>query len=238
MPPSSTCLPKFNPTSPIILPLKPSSPRSPPNSHAHSPRNAAYSRPNSFRSVTTPTSVTEPLENQPSIYQPSIYKNDEQQLDDEAMLVPSNSINNIPTVSGDWQDTAKLIGSIIQKPTMKEKHLKRPPFRFVFDIVINIMNKTGFLSGLFSGHELESKLMSTDVSLKLNWYKKLVTAVGFFWNTKLKVEPENMIAGKKCKNTLRLLQVIALGAQSGRDCKHAVLRTLELDKDRVETDTI
>ena len=151
------------------------------------------------------------------------------------VVVPSNNINNIPTVSGDWQDTAKLIGSIIQKPTMKEKHLKRPPFRFVFDIVINIMNKTGFLSGLFSGHELESKLMSTDVSLKLNWYKKLVTAVGFFWNIKLKVEPENMIAGKKCKNTLRLLQVIALGAQSGRDCKHAVLQTLELDKDRVET---
>lgn len=62
-------------------------------------------------------------------------------------------------VNGDWERTAELVGALISKPSMKQKLLSRPPFRFIADTVLNISKATGFLDGLYSGVSAVARLM-------------------------------------------------------------------------------
>jgi len=61
-------------------------------------------------------------------------------------------------VEGDfWSLTADLFGKLIEKPKMNEKFLKRPPPRYVFDMIVNTMKVTNFPVGLYSDQELDVK---------------------------------------------------------------------------------
>ena len=128
-------------------------------------------------------------------------------------------------LSGDWQRTAELVGSLISKPSMKEKLLSRPPFRFLADTIINISKATGFLDGLFEGSELNPKEIK-DKHAKVAWLEKLVNAVGLFWNFTPKAKASKIIAGLEADLTNELLQAVALGAKSGNDSRSAVQRAL------------
>ena len=52
--------------------------------------------------------------------------------------------------------TQQLLGSLITKPKLAPKLLNKPPFRFIHDIVTNLMQSTGFPVGLFNEQELVS----------------------------------------------------------------------------------
>jgi TRAF3-interacting protein 1 len=53
------------------------------------------------------------------------------------------------------EETQRVLGKIISKPPLTEKYLKRPPYQYIHDIVVNVMKKTGFMEGLFSDDELQ-----------------------------------------------------------------------------------
>ena len=40
--------------------------------------------------------------------------------------------------------TQSTLGKVIQRPSLSEKNLSRPPFRFLHDIVTQLIKKTGF----------------------------------------------------------------------------------------------
>jgi TRAF3-interacting protein 1 len=50
-----------------------------------------------------------------------------------------------------------MFNKLIDKPKMVEKHLKKPPPRYVYDIIISTMNATGFPKGLFTDDEMNVK---------------------------------------------------------------------------------
>jgi TRAF3-interacting protein 1 len=67
-----------------------------------------------------------------------------------------------------WKPTAEMFESLFEKPKMSEKLLSKPPFKYIFDIVIEtmkvkiylIIKVTGFAQGLYSSEELDPNYYS------------------------------------------------------------------------------
>lgn len=54
----------------------------------------------------------------------------------------TNQVNVDPKIIKNTQDT---LGKIIKKPVLTEKLLKRPPFKFLHDIIINVSRFSNYL---------------------------------------------------------------------------------------------
>ena len=46
-----------------------------------------------------------------------------------------------------WKPTADMFGSLIEKPRMTDRLLSKPPFKYIFDIVMETIKKTGCGNG-------------------------------------------------------------------------------------------
>ena len=59
-----------------------------------------------------------------------------------------------PAIIKKTQDT---LGRVIKKPPLTDKLLSKPPFRFLHDIITEVIKNTGVLKGLFKPEELNSE---------------------------------------------------------------------------------
>jgi TRAF3-interacting protein 1 len=50
-----------------------------------------------------------------------------------------------------------MFSKLIEKPKMQEKFLKKPPPRYVYDMIIATMGVTSFPKGLFTDDEMNPK---------------------------------------------------------------------------------
>lgn len=69
------------------------------------------------------------------------------------------------------------INSLIKKPTMSEKLLMKPPFRFLHDTISAIITTTGFAEGLYSPEEMDSATL-TEKGAKIAYLEKIFGVVG------------------------------------------------------------
>ncbi|KAJ3665406.1 hypothetical protein Zmor_000902 [Zophobas morio] len=104
--------------------------------------------------------------------------------------------------------TQKSLGKYVKKPPLSDKLLKKPPFRFLHDVINTVIKETGFLKGLFSEEELNSEKVK-EKDAKLAFLSKLIDAVKALTNTDLAVRPSKIIAGLEPTETNLLLQAIA-----------------------------
>ena len=49
-----------------------------------------------------------------------------------------------------WKPTSDMFSGLIDKPKMTEKLLSKPPFKYIFDIIIETSKKTNFARGNLS----------------------------------------------------------------------------------------
>lgn len=77
------------------------------------------------------------------------------------------------------QKTQKLLGKYIKKPPLTEKLLKKPPFRFLHDVVNSTIKETGFLKGLYSERELVSENVK-EKDDKIAFLNKLIEATSTY----------------------------------------------------------
>ena len=64
-----------------------------------------------------------------------------------------------PSILKKTQDT---LGKAIKKPPLTEKLLNKPPFRFLHDILTEVI-KTGLFKGLYTDHELNSSNVNVSI---------------------------------------------------------------------------
>jgi TRAF3-interacting protein 1 len=62
-----------------------------------------------------------------------------------------------------------MFSKLIEKPKMQEKFLKKPPPRYVYDMIIATMGVTNFPKGIFTDDEMNPKFF--DEVRNRNLYK-------------------------------------------------------------------
>lgn len=78
------------------------------------------------------------------------------------------------------QKTQKTLGKYVKKPVLTDKLLKKPPFRFLHDVIVAVIRETGFLKGLFNDNELSSTNF-TEKEMKIAFLNKLIDAVSKYY---------------------------------------------------------
>ncbi|XP_063984983.1 TRAF3-interacting protein 1 [Diachasmimorpha longicaudata] len=104
--------------------------------------------------------------------------------------------------------TQDLLGKYVKKPPLTEKLLKKPPFRFLHDVITAVIKETGFLKGLFTDEELISSNI-TDKDGKLGYLTKLIDAMKLITGQELPVRASKIVSGQEPIRTNELLQAIA-----------------------------
>jgi TRAF3-interacting protein 1 len=126
---------------------------------------------------------------------------------------------------GSVETTRSLMEKLISKPKMSEKLLNKPPFRFLHDVVIGLINNTGFASNLFDEHMSDSSNVK-DKPSKLKFLQRIIDLATVCSGSEVNVRAAKVVAGLEAENTNVLLQMLAVIADSGIDCSAQVDQVL------------
>lgn len=101
-------------------------------------------------------------------------------------------------------ETQSVLGPLFTKPSLTEKYLSRPPFRFIHDIVTSTLRETGFPSNFFSTEELEPSTLD-DKNKKVAFLEKLITLLNICVGYAIDVRASKIVAGVEPISTNALL---------------------------------
>lgn len=125
--------------------------------------------------------------------------------------------------------TQSSLGAIITAPKLTDKLLRKPPFRFLHDVVTNFIKAASFPVGLYSDDMLDSS-KCVEKEQKLAFLQSLVNVVQVATGKQTSAKPAKIIAGSEPEGTNDLLQLLATCAQlSAKDKEKAVKKTLSQD---------
>jgi len=122
--------------------------------------------------------------------------------------------------------TQDALGKIIKRPPLTEKLLNKPPFRFLHDVVMEVVRTTSFGKGLYNETETDSKNVTVKED-KLRFLQKLIDCVTFASGETVTARPSKIIAGHEPEKTNELLQLIAKCIRKNISSDDAVQRVLK-----------
>ncbi|XP_069081622.1 TRAF3-interacting protein 1 isoform X2 [Pleurodeles waltl] len=129
------------------------------------------------------------------------------------------------------QCTQESLGKVIRKPPLTERLLSKPPFRYLHDVIAEVIRVTDFMKGLYTESELKSDNVK-DKEAKIIFLQKAVDVVTMVLGEPLSVKPARVVAGHEPEKTNELLQAIAkccLSKLSSDDAVRKVLAGEKLD---------
>ena len=126
-----------------------------------------------------------------------------------------------------WSETGKMFGSLIEKPKMTEKLLKKPPPKYIYDIILNTMKKTGFPKGLFTAEEEDHKYFESDAHHKLDILQKAIDITKIVMNENFEIKCTNILKGEQPDKTNYFLQLFYKAATNGKDNSPLIQKYLE-----------
>lgn len=130
-----------------------------------------------------------------------------------------------------WQRTQELLQSpdapLVRKPKLTENLLRKPPFRFLHDVICEIQRNTGFASALYTEFELNSSNVK-DKDSKVNFLNKIIDTVAEVTGRPKAAKSLKVVAGLEPENTNAFLQQLAEAATTS-DGSDAVARVLGID---------
>ncbi|XP_045537846.1 TRAF3-interacting protein 1 [Papilio machaon] len=130
--------------------------------------------------------------------------------------------------------TQLSLGKFVKRPPLTEKLLRKPPFRFLHDVIITVLKTTGFFEGLFEQDELISDNVK-DRESKIQFLNKVITVLSIATGQTLSVKPSKIVAGQEPAKTNELLQCLGQALEKQLSSAEAVQKY----KDNIKTqDTI
>ncbi|XP_050353944.1 TRAF3-interacting protein 1 isoform X2 [Nymphalis io] len=117
--------------------------------------------------------------------------------------------------------TQVSLGKYVKRPPLNDKLLKKPPFRFLHDIITTVLKSTGFFNGLFEDVELISDNVK-DRESKILFLTKVISVVEKTTGKSLSVKPSKIVAGQEPGKTNELLQCLAFALDKKLSSDEAV----------------
>jgi len=127
-------------------------------------------------------------------------------------VIPQINLDGeVEKCDGSVELTQSLLGGVIQKPKLAEKLLNKPPFRFLYDIIMEVRRVTNFAAGLYTPAE-DDVAQIADKSAKIQYLEKIIRLVGVQLNTIVEARPAKIVAGLDAQLTNVFLQLLAVCA--------------------------
>ncbi|XP_070535749.1 TRAF3-interacting protein 1-like isoform X2 [Ptychodera flava] len=130
--------------------------------------------------------------------------------------------------------TQATLGKIIKKPPLTDKLLKKPPFRFLHDVISEVVRSTGFMKGLYEKAEMDSQTAGKDKESKVAFLQKAIDVVIMVTGQDLTVRPSKIVAGHEPEKTNEFLQAMGMAISKKMDSKEAVQKVLKGEKPGAE----
>lgn len=115
-------------------------------------------------------------------------------------------------MDGTFDRTREILEPIISKPKLLDKHLSKPPFRFLHDAISAVQEATGFPSGLFTDEEMDSNNLK-EKQPKITYLDKIINVVGIVLGVYCPAKSGKIVAGLEPEDTNRFLQMLGLACQ-------------------------
>jgi len=103
------------------------------------------------------------------------------------------------------QQTQETLGALIQKPKLTDKYLTKPPFRFLHDIVMEVIRLTTFAQGLYTPEECDAGSLK-DKPAKVEFLNKIIACVSAVLGAPVDVSANKIVAGLEPEKTNAFLQ--------------------------------
>ncbi|XP_054426904.1 TRAF3-interacting protein 1 [Pteronotus mesoamericanus] len=129
--------------------------------------------------------------------------------------------------------TQEALGKVIRRPPLTEKLLSKPPFRYLHDIITEVIRVTGFMKGLYTDAEMKSDHVK-DKDAKISFLQKAIDVVVIVSGEPLSAKPARIVAGREPESTNELLQRIGRCCLSKLPSDDAVKRVLAGEKGDVQ----
>ncbi|XP_076018108.1 TRAF3-interacting protein 1 isoform X2 [Genypterus blacodes] len=130
--------------------------------------------------------------------------------------------------------TQETLGKVIKKPPLTEKLLSKPPFRYLHDIISEVIRTTGFMKGLYGENEMKSDNVKEKDS-KIAFLQKAIDVVTLVSGEPLAAKPARIVAGHEPEKTNELLQAIAKCCLNKMSSEDAVKRLITGEKVDIKT---
>ncbi|XP_072833481.2 TRAF3-interacting protein 1 isoform X1 [Pogona vitticeps] len=132
--------------------------------------------------------------------------------------------------------TQELLGRVIRKPPLTERLLSKPPFRYLHDVIGEVIRSTGFMRGLYTDEEMKSDNVK-DKDAKISFLQKAIDVVIIVTGEPLAVKPARIVAGHEPERTNELLQAIAKCCLNKLSSDEAVKKVLTGEKPDIKGKT-
>uniref|UniRef100_A0A2K6GM29 TRAF3-interacting protein 1 n=1 Tax=Propithecus coquereli TaxID=379532 RepID=A0A2K6GM29_PROCO len=129
--------------------------------------------------------------------------------------------------------TQEALGKVIRRPPLTEKLLSKPPFRYLHDIITEVIRMTGFMKGLYTDAEMKSDNVK-DKDAKISFLQKAIDVVVLVSGEPLSAKPARIVAGHEPERTNELLQIIGKCCLNKLSSDDAVKRVLAGEKGDVK----
>ncbi|KAK3265176.1 hypothetical protein CYMTET_26127 [Cymbomonas tetramitiformis] len=126
-----------------------------------------------------------------------------------------------------WEATQAILqgdNPLVKKPKLTENLLKKPPFRFLHDVISELQRNTGFAPGLYQEDEQDSAAIK-DKERKVAYLAKMIETVGIASSEHVPARPLKVVAGLEPELTNKFLQMLG-GIATQTDGAEAVKAVL------------
>ncbi|XP_077614466.1 TRAF3-interacting protein 1 [Crocuta crocuta] len=144
------------------------------------------------------------------------------------MILPSV---NVPgkVLAGHPSQCSEFRGGVPHRslwaPSSATKLLSKPPFRYLHDIITEVIRVTGFMKGLYTDAEMKSDNVK-DKDAKISFLQKAIDVVAMVSGEPLSARPARIVAGHEPERTNELLQRLGRCCLSKLSSDEAVKRVL------------